>query len=70
MGSPQAHCVGCCRHFSTYRMADLHLMPTGCRPPETVRTKAGELRLVLGHDKYGPIWRGAGERPLPWREAA
>ena len=71
-GTTQAHCVGCCAHFSTYGIADLHLTPTGCRPPESVRTKAGEPLLRLDHDKHGPIWRGA-ERWVttpPWREVA
>ena len=60
--SSQAHCVTCCAHFSTYHGADMHLTPAGCRPPETVRTKAGAPRLVRGHDKHGPIWRRTGGR--------
>ena len=64
LGSPQAHCVTCCAHFSTYGVADLHLTATGCRPPAEVTTKTGEPRLVLGEDAHGAVWRMAGTRPM------
>jgi hypothetical protein len=68
MGSPQAHCVTCCAHFSTTRAADVHLMETGCRPPDDCKDKVGRPRLVLGTDKYGAIWRAAGARPAYWEK--
>ena len=71
MGSPQAHCVTCCAHFSTHRACDLHLTATGCRPPPECATKGGKPRLVLATDKHGQIWRMAGARPAHWdKEAA
>ena len=63
IGSPQCHCTLCCAHFSNYRAADLHMTPTGCRPPAEALTKGGEPRLTLGQDRYGPIWRLAGKNP-------
>ncbi len=67
MGSPQAHCVTCCAHFSTARAADLHLTATGCRLPGECKDKTGQPRLVLGADKYGAIWRMAGTKPAHWQ---
>ena len=63
MGSPQCHCTLCCAHFSGYRAADLHMTATGCRPPAEVLVKGGAPRLVLGQDRYGPVWRLAGQSP-------
>jgi len=69
MGSPQCHCTLCCAHFSNHRAADMHITPTGCRAPAEAVTKNGEPRLVLGRDRFGPIWRLAGRNPWTRRTA-
>ena len=63
MGSPQCHCTLCCAHFSNYRGADSHQTATRCRPPAEVLAKSGKALLVLCRDRYGPIWRLAGQNP-------
>ncbi len=65
-GTAQAHCVTCCAHFGTYNAADLHLTASGCRPPDTVRTRADKPRLVLDRDKQGAIWREVSRSSNPF----
>lgn len=72
----EAHCTVCHRHFTSYAPFDLHLH-TGSdgatiehRDPTTLRTRAGQARLVLVERRSGPTWTTAGERPAHWVGAA
>ncbi len=68
----QAHCTGCCSHFSSTSAFDVHLRTHDLGEtvehldPATVRNrKTGEPLLVLGEDDFGSFWRHPGERPVP-----
>lgn len=57
IGSPAGSLCHLCAHFSTPGACDVHLTAVAWGPPAEWCTKNVEARLVLGQDKYGPIWR-------------
>ena len=67
----EAHCAGCCRHFSSDSAFELHVKKPPeygprpfetCRDPATVRTRKGEPKLVLTESRWGPLWSRPGSR--------
>ncbi len=76
----EAHCPGCCRHFTSDSAFDAHLVappPVGprpfqtCRDPAGLRTGKGTPRLVQAATRWGPAWGWPGERPaasIPGRD--
>ena len=60
----EAHCAGCCRHFSSDSAFDKHLIapPQGPRPFKTCRDPAalhkadGSPRLIQVETDHGSMW--------------
>jgi hypothetical protein len=71
-GVQEAHCAGCCRHFSSDTAFDAHLVappPFGPRPFGTCRDPAelvkgdGSPRLTEVAARFGSTWSWPGSRP-------
>jgi hypothetical protein len=62
--SNTAHCPTCHRTFSSPGGFDRHLLRVGCRPPDEVKTRAGEpvFEVPPTPNTWGtPVWRRAGK---------
>ena len=64
----EAHCVGCCEHFASPRVADAHRRDGVCVDPATALDSKGRARFAARERPGGVTWALAfyGVRPAHW----
>lgn len=68
----EVHCVSCCEHFVSPRVADAHRRNGACEDPATATLTDGRLRFSARERPGGVTWALAfyGERPAHWSARA